>query len=103
MASARPAVTPDGTLAYSVFQQGAGMVHAGAAVASTEAGCANSGLDVAKDLAGVEHYGGRANQDANGDYYVMGLEGDGMAWTGGYMWTGSLTEPASINVWVEQE
>ena len=32
MASARPAQNPDGTLAYSIFQQGAGLVNAFAAV-----------------------------------------------------------------------
>ncbi len=87
MASARPAVAADGTLAYSVFQQGAGMIHAQDAVTATESGCANGGLDVAQDLAGTRHYGGVANQDENGDYFIMGLEGDGTVWSGGYMWT----------------
>ena len=50
MASARPAVNPDGTLAYSVFQQGAGMVHAFDAVFGGVSGFANRGLDVAADL-----------------------------------------------------
>lgn len=74
MATARPAVKPDGTLAYSVFQQGAGLVNAQHAAYSTATDCANQGLDVWLDLAGVEHYGGRANQDENGNFYIMAVE-----------------------------
>ena len=55
MSSARPAVKPNGTLAYTVFQQGAGLVNANDAVYSTASGCANVGLNVAYDLAGVQH------------------------------------------------
>ena len=43
LASARPAVTSSGTLAYSVFQQGAGLINAVAAVNSSATGCANRG------------------------------------------------------------
>ncbi|MDH3804661.1 MAG: S8 family peptidase, partial [Gammaproteobacteria bacterium] len=75
MSSARPAVAADGTLAYSVFQQGAGMVDAYAAVHSDAGGCANNGMDINLDLTNQMHYGGRANQDENGDYYLMGLDG----------------------------
>jgi subtilisin family serine protease len=71
MSSADPAVRPDGRLAYTVFQQGAGMVNAQKAVYGTASGCANRGLDVALDLAGRKHFGGRANQDADGNFYVM--------------------------------
>ena len=61
-------------LAYSIFQQGAGMVNAYDAVYSTASGCANQGLNIAADLAGIEHYGGHANQDPNtGDYYLHGI------------------------------
>ncbi len=87
MSSARPAVDTFGRLAYSVFQQGAGMIQAWDAAKGTEVGCANSGLDVDLDLAGVEHYGGAANQDADGNYVVAGLEADGTVWPGGYLWT----------------
>jgi serine protease AprX len=99
MASAEPATNPDGTLAYSIFQQGAGMVNAYAAVHSTATGCANQGLNIDLDLADVQHYGGRANQNPDGTYYLMGMEGDGYTWDGafssatgyiftdGYVWT----------------
>ena len=74
MASARPAVDDNGKLAYSIFQQGAGVVNAYDAVYDSEAGCANNGLNIGLDLAGVEHYGGLANRDENGNYYIMGDE-----------------------------
>ena len=44
----------NGGLAYSVFQQGAGLVNAPGAVDSTANGCANRGLDIDRDLAGAE-------------------------------------------------
>lgn len=79
MSSANPAVRPDdGRLGYSVFQQGAGMVDAQNAVYSTASGCANRGLDVALDLAGVKHFGGRANQDADGNFYIMEVQHGGL-------------------------
>ena len=75
LASARPAVSAAGTLAYSVFQQGAGLINAVAAVNSSATGCANRGLDIAADLAGSAHFGGPANEDANGNYYIMNMAG----------------------------
>jgi subtilisin family serine protease len=95
LASAAPAVTSSGTLAYSVFQQGAGFINAVRAVNSTQTGCANQGLNIAADLAGSQHFGGPANQDANGNYYVMNMSGsnwgaaqpgDGLTWSTGYPW-----------------
>ncbi|MGD8978222.1 MAG: S8 family peptidase, partial [Gammaproteobacteria bacterium] len=52
MSSARPAVDTDGRLAYSVFQQGAGMINAFRAVQGGQYDCANRGLDIDLDLAG---------------------------------------------------
>ncbi len=71
MSGAHPAVNSNGTLAYTVFQQGAGLVDAQDAAYSTASSCANQGLNVALDLAGLQHYGGRANEDANGNFYIM--------------------------------
>jgi serine protease AprX len=90
LASARPAVTSAGTLAYSVFQQGAGLINAVSAVNSSATGCANRGLNIAADLAGTHHFGGPANQDAQGHFYVMNMAGS--AWGGsqpndGYSWS----------------
>src|SRR5688572_7278766 len=80
--AARPAVKTNGTLAYSVFQQGAGLVNALDAVNSSASSCANRGLDIAADLGGWKHFGGPANQDRNGDYYIMDM--------GGTRWGNSL-------------
>lgn len=88
LASARPALASSGKPAYSVFQQGAGLVDAYEAVYGTASGCANQGLDIDRDLAGTAHYGGPANRDANGKYYLMGLKGDGYVWNGSYLWSG---------------
>src|SRR5262249_39444094 len=74
MTGADPAVNSKGSLAYTVFQQGAGLVDAHRAVYETATNCANQGLNVALDLAGLQHYGGRANRDANGNYYIMATE-----------------------------
>ena len=79
VSSARVARTSNDGLAYSVFQQGAGVVNAANALSSTASGCVNSGLDIAKDLAGVEHYYGPANFDANDGFYIEGL-GDEYVW-----------------------
>ena len=50
-----------------------------------------SGLDIEADLAGTQHFGGRANQNPDGSYYLMGMDGyiwtDGGVGTGGYTWT----------------
>ncbi len=103
MSTARPAIDAEGALAYSVFQQGAGMVNALDAVYGSASGCANVGLDIAKDLSGEQHYGGPANMDESGRFYVMEVEetndselydsekvgtldGDGYIWSRGYIW-----------------
>ncbi len=94
LASARPAVNASGTLAYSVFQQGAGLINAVAAVSSTATGCANVGLNVAADLAGTQHFGGPANEDSNGNFFIMNMAGS--SWGGaqpadGYTWSSAYS------------
>ena len=62
-------------LAYSVFQQGAGLINAHDARMKRRRDCANRGLDIEKDLAGTEHYGGPARQsEDDGDYYIADAE-----------------------------
>src|SRR5437016_14433085 len=70
MSGAHPAVNSKGTLAYTVFQQRAGLANAHDAVYGTATNCANQGLNVASDLAGTQHFGGRANRDSNATHYV---------------------------------
>jgi serine protease AprX len=101
MASATPAVTPGGTLDYTVFQQGAGLINPINAIASSAENCANQGLDINADLAGTAHFGGPANQDAAGNFYVMDLNGStyGTPLAGdGYNWSKNWA-PASTLVW----
>jgi serine protease AprX len=83
IATARVATTGEGNLAFSVFQQGAGLVDAMAAIESTEVGCGNSGLSIANDMSGEEHFIGPARQhENNGDFYIPGVEG--LEWSGVY-------------------
>ena len=91
-ASSRPAVDENGAMVYSIFQQGAGLVDAWRAVFPVVTGVANQGLDLAADIEGTMHFGGRARGDADGNYYLEGLDG--------FMWNDSATEFMSINAWV---
>jgi serine protease AprX len=135
MLQANPALTPDdvkcGLTAtagaewsvsgpYTVFQQGAGLVNAYSAVHSGLTRCANTGLNIAMDLAG-NHFGGPAGQDGRGNFFLMdgsatdtaenGGHGNvgahpwtsGYGWSNGYPWSSGLVEAASVNVWVDQE
>ena len=93
MASAKRSVDSKGAPAYTVFQQGAGLVNAPAAVASTATGCANQGLSIAKDLKGTVHYEGPANVDALGNFFLQDATGArlsdlGFTWNGAYAWGG---------------
>lgn len=109
MASAHKAVKPDGTLAYSVFQQGAGIVNVNDALLSSASSCANQALNIEQDLAGENHYFGPANINEDGNFYIEGLgqeyvwdieqsnvEGDGLLWktsfdTNASIWHNSAT------------
>jgi len=79
MDSAHTAFNDKGELAYSVFQQGSGVVNAKSALASTANACANQALDIAKDLGSDEHFFGPANINDAGNFYVEGL-GDEYVW-----------------------
>jgi len=88
IASARAAVLDDGTLAYTVFQQGAGRVDAFAAVYEKTSDCANRGLKIKEDVGGRQHFAGLAAVDENGTYYLMDKIGQrrnglGLEWVQG--------------------
>lgn len=85
--TARAATSQEGALAYSVFQQGAGMVDAWAASQAEGSSCANQGLEIEHDLNGEKHFAGPANVDENGNFYVTGLDADGTVWDGTYVWS----------------
>ena len=77
--SAHTALDSEGKIAYSVFQQGSGIVNARDALNSTASNCANQSLDIEKDLAGEEHFYGPANINEDGHFYIEGL-GDEYVW-----------------------
>ncbi len=91
-ASSRPAADETGAMAYSIFQQGIGLVDAWRAVFPVVTGVTNQGLDLAADIENTMHFGGRARGDADGNYYLEGLDG--------FMWNDSATESMSINAGV---
>jgi serine protease AprX len=76
MDSAHAAFDMNGELAYSVFQQGSGMVNAADALTSSASACANQALDLAQDLEGNEHFSGPANINSDGNFYIEGLGED---------------------------
>jgi serine protease AprX len=99
LASSDSLVKSSGRAAYSVFQQGAGMINAYNAVYSTAMNCANQGLNLAADIAGTQHFGGPAHQDpVLHNFYVVNNQGipvlaDGYLWNNtyarnqGYLWS----------------
>lgn len=75
-----------------------------AAVFSGLYGCANAGLDIAQDLAGIAHFTGPAGIDDNGSFGIRAEDGsftgaNGTVWNGAIMWNDSI----SVNRWVDQE
>ena len=92
MASARAAVNQNGVPMFTVFQQGAGLVDATAAVQSPAYGCANNGLDIAQDLNDTAHYTGPVMETDNGLLTLRHpVTGDavnmpGSVWNGDFVW-----------------
>ena len=113
ISAARPATYRDkgkDILAYSVFQQGAGMVDAYAAVMNPTVDCANNGLFIDDDIDGFQHFGGPANRQADGTYYVRGdldPSQTGYVWDGsyadssGYLWTDGGSIMTDGYVWTD--
>jgi subtilisin family serine protease len=89
LASAKPAVYPNGEPAFSIWQQGAGRVDAYAAVYGAYSGTANQGLDVSADLAGTQHFGGYTRWDPETNQYYL-VDPGGLAWSEAYTWGGGL-------------
>jgi subtilisin family serine protease len=100
LSTARTAVSPVNQRAYSVFQQGAGLISAKDALSSTATGCANLGLSLADDLSGARHFAGRARKSADGTFSVDGFQGDGAVWNG-LMQEGPATSWLSGDPWTD--
>ncbi|OUS32263.1 alkaline serine protease [Thalassotalea sp. 42_200_T64] len=90
IASAHTARTESGELAYSVFQQGAGVVNVKDALNSSAVDCANTDLDIAQDLAGEQHYSGPASINDDGNFYIEGLGAE-------YIWDITGSDADGIN------
>jgi serine protease AprX len=93
LATARPASDPDtGQLRYSVWEQGAGLLDARAAILGTTTERANQGMEIAKDLAGIEHYQGfSVHDELTGEYRLVDpTTGELISvWSGGRsIWSG---------------
>ena len=72
--SANLAINRDGKLAYSPFQQGHGYVSLKRAITLGERDCGNPGMDIAKDIAGIDRYQGPAITRDDGTITLPGLE-----------------------------
>lgn len=72
--SAEPAINADGLLAYSPFQQGSGQVNIVRAITLGSTNCANTELDILKDIAGEDHFQGPAIVDEAGNTSLPGLD-----------------------------
>ena len=81
LGNSRAAIDDEGQPAYSVFQQGMGMLDVEAASKSTLTGCANGAMDIAADLDGTAHYRGPADIVAGG--FEVG-DAKGSHWDGAY-------------------
>lgn len=80
--------------------------------------CGNSGLDIAADIAGTQHYGGPGRQATDGTFYLVDGSGNrinqqGYLWNQGYLWKNgflsnqsfvpSVASFIAVNHWVGQE
>ena len=83
MASAHAAVHRDDSLAYSPFQQGAGMIDAVRVLKSRTKDCANRGLDIHEDIARISHFSGPARFDEQLGFYIPGTD---------YTWSGKFNK-----------
>jgi serine protease AprX len=97
MSSSRLARDPlSGAAAYSIWEQGAGLVQANAALASQSTGAANGGLDIAVDLdlEGGVHYWGLTSYDQTTSTFglpeLAGTPEGYLVWSGaGRAWAGA--------------
>ncbi len=99
MATAQLAVDAEGFPAYTIYQQGAGLLAVDAAVTNDcsplgecPTKCANVGLDVDVDLDPVleTHFGGPVRMDEEGNFFIEDDEGDLYLWDGEYLRSGGF-------------
>jgi serine protease AprX len=96
MATARLARQPGGGAAYSIWEQGAGLVQARSTIAAASTAAANAGLDIEADLdptGTTRSWGLTSYDEATGSFSLPALPGtpDGyLIWSGaGRAWAGA--------------
>lgn len=107
MSSARLAYDATaGVAAYSIWEQGAGLVQSGAALRSTSTAAANAGLNIAADLdpQSTQRHWGLTSYDAPSGSFslppVAGTPPGYLVWSGaGRAWAGSLSWSGDPEVW----
>ncbi len=94
MASASPINNPATNERYSPFTQGSGLVNAYDATTSNATNCANQGLNIQADIAGIQHFKGPTVVDSNGELMIDFGNGniipEGSVWGGGTELEGSV-------------
>jgi len=80
MSTARPALNANGDLAYSILQQGAGVLSAYNAVMGSALQSAKSGLDVGAELSGSQHFGDLANREITKSWARKTTSGTATIW-----------------------
>ncbi len=90
MDASRALVTSQGTPLYTALQQGAGLLNAELALASTKTGCANIGLQLSAELNDDVHFRGPVTEQADGSLAVSGPNGES-ADHGALVWDGSYS------------
>lgn len=97
MSTSRMLRDEQGSPTYSVFQQGAGLIDVLSASSHGIDNCANQGLDIQADLAGIQHYHGPAVLSLDGQYHIAEHDQSGyptgrpvddayLTWSGAYPW-----------------
>nr|MDJ0656613.1 S8 family serine peptidase [Xanthomonadales bacterium] len=104
MGGAKPAILPNGELAYSPFRQGAGLLSLDGAINASLTDCANDGLDIFAELDTGAHHTGPVTADTNEQFQVV--QNDGSVWNEGSAWNeGSTWNESSVwnegSVWNE--
>lgn len=83
MVTARLAVNDNDELAFSIFQQGSGLVDAIAAIDSEVSGCGNTGLDINKELHEDANFVGPVQYDEDtGEFFIPNIPE--LNWNGAY-------------------
>jgi len=94
MSASQPINDPTNNTKYSPFAQGSGLVNAYDAVMTNATGCANQGLNIQNDMAGIQHFKGPTVVSQTGELMIDfgngNLVAEGSVWGGGTNLEGSV-------------